>query len=177
MRCPKCQSELRENARFCTACGCKIPTVDIQPGFNDMQQQLPPAPVHMQPVQQTALCVACGSPLVKGVRFCTVCGSRIGGSTPYLIRCRDNAMIQVDRMEFTIGKKQGAVNYCIADNKAISRVHAKLVNTGGQFSVVDAGSTNHTYVDGIRIPDNTQVPIMSGTRLRFANEEFVFKMM
>lgn len=176
MRCPECQSELKQNARFCTACGCKIPMVDIQPGFNDMQQ-LPPAAARMQPVQQTALCAVCRAPLVKGVRFCTACGSRVGGSTPYLIRCRDNTMIQIDRMEFTIGKKQGAVDYCIAGNKAVSRVHAKLVNRGGQFSVVDMQSTNHTYVDGICIPENVEVPIVSGTRLRFANEEFEFKMM
>lgn len=146
-----------------------MPTINIQPGFNDMQQP-PPETVHMRP----AVCMVCGKPLVKGVRFCTVCGTRVGGAAPYLIRCRDNAMIQVDRTEFTIGKKEGAVDYCIADNKAISRVHAKLINTGGSFCVIDMGSTNHTYVDGVRISVYTQVPIVSGTMLRFANEDFVF---
>lgn len=172
MRCPNCQKELGENVRFCTACGCRMPGADIQPGFNDMQQS-PPAP----PAQPPAVCAACGAPLVAGVRFCTACGSRVGGATPYLIRCRDNTMIPVDCTEFTIGKKQGAVNYCIADNRAVSRVHAKLLNTGGQFGVVDLESTNHTYVDGVRIPVNTVMPIASGTKLRFANEEFEFKIL
>lgn len=146
-----------------------MPTINIQPGFNDMQQPHPET-VHMRP----AVCMVCGKTLVNGVRFCIVCGTRVGGAAPYLIRCRDNAMIQVDRTEFTIGKKEGAVDYCIADNKAISRVHAKLINTGGSFCVIDMGSTNHTYVDGVRISVYTQVPIVSGTMLRFANEDFVF---
>lgn len=147
-----------------------MPTINIQPGFNDMQQPHAKT-VHMRP----AVCMACGIPLVAGVRFCTACGFRVDGAVPYLIRCRDNTMIQVDRMEFTIGKKQGAVDYCIADNKAISRVHAKLINTGGSFCVIDMGSTNHTYVDGVKILVYTQVPIVSGTMLRFANEDFEFR--
>lgn len=170
MRCPDCQNEVPENAKFCTICGCRMPTINIQTSFNDMQQS-PPEAAHMHPT----VCMVCGKPLVKGVRFCTVCGTRVGGAVPYLIRCRDNAMIQVDRTEFTIGKKQGAVDYCIADNKAISRVHAKLINTGGSFFVIDMESTNHTYVDGVRIPVYTQVSIVSGTMLRFANEDFEFR--
>lgn len=147
-----------------------MPTINIQTSFNDMQQS-PPEAAHMHPT----VCMVCGKPLVKGVKFCTVCGTRVGGTAPYLIRCRDNAIIQVDRTEFTIGKKQGAVDYCIADNKAISRVHAKLINTGGSFFVIDMESTNHTYVDGVRIPVYTQVSIVSGTMLRFANEDFEFR--
>ena len=73
---------------------------------------------HMRP----AVCMACRAPLIAGVRFCTTCGSRVGGTTPYLIRRRDNTIVQVDQTEFIIGKKQGAVNYCIVDNKAVSRV-------------------------------------------------------
>ena len=36
-------------------------------------------------------------------------------------------------------------------------------------------STNHTYVDGVKIPVNMQIPIENGTMLRFANEEFEFR--
>lgn len=170
MRCPDCQSELTENAKFCTICGCRVPTINIQPNFNDMQQS-PLEAVHMHP----AVCAACGTPLIKGVRFCTVCGLRVGSASPYLIRFRDNTMIKIDQIEFIIGKKQGAVNYCITDNKAVSRVHAKLINIEGRFCVIDMGSTNYTYVNRVRIPAHTQVPITSGTMLRFANEDFEFR--
>lgn len=170
MRCPDCQSEVPGNVKFCTVCGYRMPTINIQPGFNDMQQSHSEA-THMRP----AVCMACRAPLIAGVRFCTTCGSRVGGTTPYLIRRRDNTIVQVDQTEFIIGKKQGAVNYCIVDNKAVSRVHAKLINLGGRFCVIDMESTNHTYVDGVKIPVNMQIPIENGTMLRFANEEFEFR--
>lgn len=176
MRCPNCQNELSQDAKFCTRCGVKVMQVDMQPGFNDMQPGVTAVKTpRMQPVRQFGACMSCGAKMESGIKFCTVCGARAGGAMPYLIRFRNNDMIAVDCAEFVIGKKQGAVNYCIFDNRAVSRVHAAIINTGGQFCVMDMGSTNHTYVDGFPIPVHTQVPIEDGTKLCFANEEFEFR--
>lgn len=51
MNCPKCNSELRIGAKFCTKCGQKIET--------------------------SPLCPQCNSPLKPGAKFCTKCGCKL----------------------------------------------------------------------------------------------------
>lgn len=52
MNCPKCNSELREGAKFCTKCGQKIELVSA--------------------------CPQCGASLKPGAKFCTKCGCKLG---------------------------------------------------------------------------------------------------
>ena len=51
MRCPQCDTENREQARFCAGCGTKLAIV----------------------------CPQCGTELLTGVRFCDACGTLVGG--------------------------------------------------------------------------------------------------
>lgn len=52
----------------------------------------------------------------------------------------------------------------------ISRSHADLIldSPEGSVSVVDHGSTNGTFVDGIRIPPNKPTILVGGSVVRFA---------
>lgn len=61
MRCPKCQSEINENAKFCVKCGCRLE-----------QAAPPPAP------QGSLTCPKCGSALKAGTKFCVKCGTPVG---------------------------------------------------------------------------------------------------
>jgi class 3 adenylate cyclase/tetratricopeptide (TPR) repeat protein len=54
MRCPRCQQENREEARFCAACGSAL----------------------------AARCPACGHQPPPGAAFCDYCGTRLAGSVP-----------------------------------------------------------------------------------------------
>ena len=51
MKCPKCNSEVREGAKFCTKCGQKL--------------------------EPRATCPHCGSALKPGAKFCTHCGQKL----------------------------------------------------------------------------------------------------
>lgn len=118
----------------------------------------------------------------------TVLGSPMGETTvlgaataptmlkPYLIRIKNNEKIPLNKPVFRIGKERSYVDYFIGDNTAISRSHANIVNRNGEFFVVDTNSTNHTYVNGNMIQCNVETPLSNGTRIRFANEEFEFKL-
>lgn len=64
MKCPKCNAELREGAKFCTKCGEKI-----------VQQAEPKA-------DQQPVCATCGAPLKPGAKFCTKCGTKVSAATP-----------------------------------------------------------------------------------------------
>ena len=49
-----------------------------------------------------------------------------------------------------------------------------IIKKEAKYYVVDTNSTNHTYINGAMIPCNQEIEIMSGDKLRLANEEFEF---
>jgi len=95
---------------------------------------------------------------------------------PCLLRCSNNERIMLEKEVFRIGKERSYVDYCISDNRTISRSHADIIQRNGQFYIVDNNSTNHTYVNGERIPSNQEVALTHGMKIRLADEEFEFRM-
>lgn len=95
---------------------------------------------------------------------------------PFIVRSKNNERINIDREVFKIGKENSYVDYCIYDNSAVSRSHANIITHGDNYYVVDTNSKNRTFVDGVAIQSNTEVKISHGTKLRFANEEFEFRL-
>lgn len=95
-------------------------------------------------------------------------------SYPYLIRAKDDSKISVDKPRFRIGKEKQYCDYFVSDNTHVSRSHADIFVREQRYFVIDLNSTNGTYVDDRAIPVKQEVEIFSGTRLRFANEEFTF---
>lgn len=93
---------------------------------------------------------------------------------PYLIRARNNEKIPLNKPVFRIGKERSYVDYFIGDNTAISRSHANIIIEEGMYFVVDTNSTNHTYVNGVMIQSNVKTEIVSGAKLKLANEDFTF---
>ena len=93
---------------------------------------------------------------------------------PYLIRSKNGEKILLDKPVFRIGKERSYVDYFIADNTAISRSHANIIERDGAYYIVDTNSTNHTYVDGMMIPSNQEIMLIDGANIRLANEEFRF---
>lgn len=96
--------------------------------------------------------------------------------TPHLIRVKNNEKIMINKPVFRIGKERSYVDYFIGDNSGISRSHANIVTKEGKYFVVDTNSTNHTFVNGAIIQSNMEVEINHGDKIRFANEDFEFKL-
>ena len=93
---------------------------------------------------------------------------------PKLLRSKTGDSFVVDKPVFRIGKEYDLCELCIDDNTFISRNHADIVTKGDRHFIIDKGSTNKTFVDGIEIPVETEVEIYNGSVIRLANEEFVF---
>ena len=55
MKCPFCNEEIKQGAKFCVHCGKKL--------------------------EQTNNCPQCNAPLKEGAKFCTKCGTRISTGT------------------------------------------------------------------------------------------------
>lgn len=63
MKCPKCQTEINNNAKFCTKCGCNLAA--------EMAKTAAKAPSQVS----SAACAKCGAALKPGAKFCTKCGT------------------------------------------------------------------------------------------------------
>lgn len=95
---------------------------------------------------------------------------------PRLIRERNQEIIFLQKDVFRIGRKREVVDYCIEGNPTIGRCHAVIVRKGDTFYIVDADSKNHTYVNGIMIESNVEVPLENQAVIRLSDEGFVFEM-
>ncbi len=95
-------------------------------------------------------------------------------NTPYLIRVKNNERIHINKPAFRIGKEKSYVDYFIGDNTAISRSHANIIERNGEYYIMDTNSTNHTFVDNQMVPSNQEQHIKSGSKIKLANEEFIF---
>lgn len=175
------------------------PVKPVQP-VAPIQQPVVKTPVTPQPaVKQPVSITKQQSPFVssppqpiQGVNFgeTTVLNGGIAGETtvlsastptarqinPYLIRAKNNERIPVNKPVFRIGKEKSYVDYFIGDNSAISRSHANIISRDGKYFVMDTNSTNHTYLDGSILQSNSEYEILHGSKIRFANEDFEFKL-
>lgn len=167
------------------------PQMPVQPIRSVQPQAVTPIPEPSQPPVQPAVPPR---PLqsASGINFgeTTVLGGGVAGETsvlnvsataakqlaPHLVRAKNNEVIPVNKPVFRIGKEKSYVDYFVADNTAVSRSHANIITREDKYFVVDTNSTNHTFVNGKMIPSSTEVEILHGTKLRFANEDFEFQL-
>lgn len=60
--------------------------------------------------------------------------------------------------------------------RSVSRRHAKIISSGGDFKVVEEiGTMNGTFVNGRRIPTGSPVSVKDGDRLRFGLVDLTFR--
>ena len=57
--------------------------------------------------------------------------------------------IESEKDEIVIGRN--AENDIVVENLAVSKMHARIVNQGGEYYIEDLNSTNGTYLNNIRI--------------------------
>lgn len=84
----------------------------------------------------------------------------------------DRVILNVDKREYVIGKNSSAVDGVITFNRMISRIHCKVVNDNGMYSIEDLNSANGTYVNQVRLQPNRPHPIKNGDIVRLANSDF-----
>ncbi|NMD68687.1 FHA domain-containing protein [Bacillus sp. DNRA2] len=167
--CANCGCANKEDANFCVSCGASLKAepvgTKVVPDFQTQEG------TETQTFSETTVLGA--DNFDNGT---TVLGadSLEEPSYPYLIREKNQEKISVDKPSFRIGKERRYCDYFIGDNNAVSRSHADILTKAGRYYIVDNNSTNKTYVEGRTVPVQKEVEIFSGTKLRLANEDFVF---
>jgi hypothetical protein len=94
---------------------------------------------------------------------------------PYLIRVNTEERIMITKQTFKLGKASMGVDYSIAGNGAISRVHAIITGKDGEYFIKDNKSTNHTFVNGKSIEEGESIKLTDNCKIVLGDEEFVFK--
>lgn len=182
--CPNCHTKLPQNTSYCTKCGAKVSGYTGSIGkkgtynpFDYQEEQHRPRVPQGKPRPQSTQNLS-DRTTVLGTYFnaTTVLtqNSRDSQSSPYLVREKTKEKIRIAQSLFKIGKESKYCDYYVPDNSAVSRQHAEIITREHRYYVVDLNSTNKTYVDGRAVAAEKEVEIFDGTRLRFANEDFVF---
>jgi hypothetical protein len=98
---------------------------------------------------------------------------------PELIFSAMNAPVKleyrINKSEFLIGKTASSVDGVIGFNKAVSRIHCKIIYQSGLYYLVDLGSANGTFINKSRIAAQQMHPIKNGDVIRLANSDFMIR--
>lgn len=78
----------------------------------------------------------------------------------------------LDQPDMVMGRKRGAVDILIPFNRMIGRIHCRITNQDGVYSIEDEGSVNGTYVNGVRVPPHQSVSVKKGDFIRMADSGF-----
>ncbi len=73
--------------------------------------------------------------------------------------------IALDRLPLTVGKMEGCVDKVLGD-MSISRMHCKFINDSGRIAIIDLGSTNGSYRNGLRLTPQQKTYIEEGDEIR-----------
>ena len=93
---------------------------------------------------------------------------------PYLLRLSTYEQVEINKPVFRIGKERSYVDYFVANNNAVSRLHADIIVQNNIYYIKDNNSTNRTYINGTAINAGQNVMINEGDQIMLANETFEF---
>lgn len=172
--CPTCGFSNLPTSPFCSQCGVSLvavaPSEAVEPTAD---------PVGGQQAAEKVVCPDCKAENDAGAERCVYCDFALGDCSEETAECRVELVWpwgnETLAGPMSIGRDPPAPEGLVKaihshgyDN--ISRSHAELRpgTPDGGVSVVDLGSTNGTFVDGVRIPANKPTPLKSGAVVRFA---------
>lgn len=102
--------------------------------------------------------------------------SGTGGNSTYVLIPSGGGgnRFALSEMPFLIGKMDQVVQGIIKD-PSVSRIHARIDQQGEVYSLKDLNSTNGTFVNDIKIEEDTAVPLHEQDRIRFGAIEYIFQ--
>ncbi|HWQ15989.1 MAG TPA: FHA domain-containing protein, partial [Roseiflexaceae bacterium] len=57
----------------------------------------------------------------------------------------------------------------------VSRQHARITHSDGQWTITDLNSTNYTRVDGVKLDPNVPTPLRDGARVQLGRLTVLFR--
>ena len=91
-------------------------------------------------------------------------------------------LLPTDKTEMTVGREDPVSNIYPeidltpygGEQGGVSRQHARLIKSGGQWMLSDLNSTNYTRLDGVRLEPNKPQPLHDGAKVQFGRVVLTF---
>jgi len=183
MNCPVCKQEIDNDSLYCDQCGSQILICSLcgRPGkgkrcmFDGKELVIPgsgsspstaaQAAQHV-PLSSSSLPVSAPSAGVSGAAS----GKKITLSS-------QNHGIVIEASEGDIlGRTKGNFASILGKFPHVSGNHCQIVKTNGTWSIIDLGSTNGTFYNGVKLNPNTPAPLQNNGIIKLADIEFKITM-
>lgn len=161
--CPACLGKLMSDENVCPFCGTKITK---QLSGNEIPGNKKTHCTENDVEQGTIVVNEDANGLLTVFK-----GTSKAAQTMWLEDRERTGKIIPSKFPFRLGKMDGVTDYRIY-NSSVSRKHADIIKERGTYYVVDLGSTNGTYLSGIRLQPGVKEALTDGSILRFADAEF-----
>lgn len=164
MQCPNCQHWNEPGSRFCEECGIELPqtaasaarVVSVTPATGDVSPVPPP------PSSQPLIAPDAPPPIpYAGPHLVLKSTGSIFKLGSAAVIGREDPSLQIDFDGYP-------------DGQFISGRHAQIVQMNGKYYIEDLGSSNHTYVNGIKLAQGQAEPIDEGDVIKLGKIELVF---
>lgn len=146
-------------------------------------------------------CGNCGEKCKLPAKFCGICGMSIEQDDepteflfdtddektlllepaeealplPVIIRVKTNEMTVMGKNLFRMGASKYDNELTVTGNVFVSRWHAEISMRNGKYYLKDKNSKNKTYADGVVLASGQEAELVSGSRFKLADEEFIFE--
>lgn len=167
--CPECNARNNLNSLECTNCGADLPRTDYDNDINNDTEDM-----HAE-TKAFRIC-DCGAKNPSSARKCFSCNEDISDIIP--TTDGDDSCVG-----FSLEELSGAYSYClpeegevvigreaemgnyISDKGYVSRKHAVFTVREGKLFITNLSKTNFTFVNNVRIPNDTHVELMIGDEI------------
>ncbi|MGH2487395.1 MAG: FHA domain-containing protein [Ktedonobacterales bacterium] len=157
-----------EGSAFCDECGERLP---LTAGASS------PGAVAMAP-DPAATAQAAPAPLAPPAPVAAPTGA-----AKLIVQADNQSFDLTGKSEVVIGREDPVSNIYPdidltphgGEEGGVSRLHAKLYQTGGQYLVEDQNSTNFTFVNRQKLAPKTPTPINNGDELRLGRVALKFE--
>ncbi len=167
--CPKC-GNLGEK-KFCSKDGTKMisrKTTSSSAPSGISPQAEPPKP-SVSPTSEEPKTIRQPSAPIDDDSNKTKVQPRI--STSFTLRHTSGKEIVVQNGDI-LGRKNGAHAGFLGSFAYISGTHAIVKQEGGKWFIIDQGSSNGTFLDGVKLEANKSIELKSNGKLELADQEF-----
>lgn len=127
------------------------PTPPVAPPVQMPQTEIPARPSAGMPVKKNSVLLTLMSGPMAGSRF----------------RSREG-------MTIMIGRDPARCNLVLKGYNSVSGLHCRLTVTSRGMAITDLGSSNGTYVDGVRLQPNVPATVRDGGQIRLAGQDCIF---
>ena len=157
IQCPECRMQIPDGSAFCDQCG----------------KELKWCPECKRPKRGTE-CPVCGSDLIPGKKWLAGQGQpspqpTSAGSVAPLHLVGNGWSLALQPGQFG---RRGGIWPELSTCPYVSGNHGTLQNGAEGWTIVDNGSTNGTFINGVRLRTGSPSPLRKGDRVRIATLDF-----